>query len=194
MTPPEQSSEPEQRHAGAVEPSPWVVRFAPLAPAGGAVLDLACGTGRHGRHFLSRGHDVVFLDRDVSLVADLAGDARVEIVEADLETGAALPFGDRRFAGIVVTNYLWRPLLPALAAAIDEDGVLIYETFGRGNEAYSRPRNPDHLLRPGELIAAFGGTLQVVAYECGLRHDPKPRIIQRIAAVNSDRPAPLEPT
>jgi SAM-dependent methyltransferase len=194
MTPPEQSSEPEQRHAGAVEPSPWVVRFAPLATPGGTVLDLACGTGRHGRHFLSRGHDVVFLDRDVSLVADLAGDARVEIVEADLETGAALPFGDRRFAGIVVTNYLWRPLLPALAAAIDEDGVLIYETFGRGNEAYSRPRNPDHLLRPGELIAAFGGTLQVVAYECGLRHDPKPRVIQRIAAVNSDRPAPLEPT
>ncbi len=193
MTPPEQPSDRELRHAGAVEPSPWVVRFAPLAPQGRTVLDLACGTGRHGRHFLSRGHEVVFLDRDVSLVADLQGDRHVEIIEADLEAGAGLPFGLRRFAAIVVTNYLWRPLLPALAAAVDEDGVLIYETFGRGNEACSRPRNPDHLLRPGELIAAFGEALQVVAYECGLRHDPKPRVIQRIAAVNSENPAPVEP-
>lgn len=182
-----------QRHAGAVDPSPWVVRFAPLAPPGGTVLDLACGTGRHGRHFLARGHEVVFLDRDISLVADLEGETRAEIVEADLETGVELPLGGRRFAGVVVTNYLWRPLLPALAAAVDDGGVLIYETFGLGNEAYSRPRNPDHLLRPGELIEAFGDTLQVVAYECGLRYDPKPRVIQRIAAVNSDRPAPIEP-
>ena len=193
MPPREQPCDSDLRHAGAVEPSPWVLRFAPLAPAGGPILDLACGTGRHGRHFLARGHKVVFLDRDVSLVADLAGDGRAEIVEADLESGDGLPFAKRKFAGIVVTNYLWRPLLPALAAAVDRDGVLIYETFGRGNEAYSRPRNPDHLLRPGELIAAFGASLQVVAYECGLRYDPKPRVIQRIAAVNGDAPAPLAP-
>ncbi len=189
----EAPSDRELRHAGAVDPSPWVVRFAPLAPKGGLVLDLACGTGRHGRHFLSRGHEVVFLDRDVSLVADLAGEKRAEIVEADLETGAGLPLGGRRFAAIIVTNYLWRPLLPALAAAVAHGGVLIYETFGLGNEAYSRPRNPDHLLRPGELIAAFGDALQIVAYECGLRYDPKPRVIQRIAAVRSDAPVPIEP-
>lgn len=193
MTPHDPPPEPDLRHAGAVEPSPWVKRFAPLAPRGGPVLDLACGTGRHGRLFLARGHPVVFLDRNVSLVADLAGNERAEIIETDLEQADGLPLGGRRFAGIVVTNYLWRPLLPALAAAVAPDGVLIYETFGRGNEAYSRPRNPDHLLRPGELIEAFGGTLQVVAYECGLRHDPKPRVIQRIAAVRSDRPAPIAP-
>lgn len=189
----EHTPERDLRHAGAVDPSPWVVRFAPLAPEGGAVLDLACGTGRHGRHFLDRGHPVVFLDRDVSLVADLAGEARAEIVEADLEAGSGLPTGGRRFAGIVVTNYLWRPLMPALAAALETSGALIYETFGLGNEAYSRPRNPDHLLRPGELIEAFGGALQVVAYECGLRCDPKPRVVQRIAAVNGNAPVLIEP-
>lgn len=182
-----------QRHAGPVDPSPWVLRFAPLVPAGGAVLDLACGSGRHGRAFLERGHPVTFLDRDVSLMADLEGHAHAEIVEFDLESGNGTPFAGRRFAGIVVTNYLWRPLLPALADTVADGGVLIYETFGLGNEAYSRPRNPDHLLRPGELLEAFGGSLQVVAYECGLRHDPKPRIIQRIAGVKSEEPAEINP-
>lgn len=189
----QQTPEPGHRHAGPDDPSPWVVRFAPLVAAGGMVLDLACGAGRHGRHFLGRGHPVVFLDRDVLLVRDLAGEARAEIVEADLETGSGLPLEGRQFAGVVVTNYLWRPLLPALAATVEEGGVLIYETFGLGNEVYSRPRNPNHLLRPGELIEAFGGTLQVVAFECGLRCDPKPRVIQRIAAVKGDAPVAIEP-
>ena len=181
------------RHLGPTTPSSWVTRFAPLAPADGLVLDLACGGGRHGRHFLGHGHTVVFLDRDVSDVQDLAGHANVEIIEADLEGGDALPFAGRLFAAIVVTNYLWRPILPLLADAVAEGGLLIYETFGLGNEEYSRPRNPDHLLRPGELLDAFGKDLQVVAYEHGLRHDPKPRVIQRIAAVNANAPVAIEP-
>ena len=181
------------RHLGPAEPSSWVTRFAPLAPVGGAVLDLACGGGRHGRHFLERGHPVLLLDRDVSDVRDLAGRDNVEIVEADLEGGAALPFAGRQFAAIVVTNYLWRPIMPLLADAVAEGGLLIYETFGLGNEEYSRPRNPDHLLRAGELLEAFGKDLQVVAYEHGLRHDPKPRVIQRIAAVKGTSPVAIEP-
>lgn len=190
------NSEPNHdkgRHLGPTAPSPWVTRFAPLAPAGGLVLDLACGGGRHGRHFLGRGHPAVLLDRDVSDVQDLAGRADVEIIEADLEGGNALPFATRQFAAIVVTNYLWRPILPLLADAVAEGGLLIYETFGLGNEQYSRPRNPDHLLRAGELLEAFGKNLQIVAYEHGLRRDPKPRVIQRIAAVKSDAPAPIDP-
>lgn len=179
------------RHAGPTEPSDWMTRFAPLTPEGGAVLDLACGGGRHGRYFLSRGHAVTFVDRDISAVRDLEGQTGVEIVEADLESPPGWPFGARRFGAVVVSNYLWRPLLPALGAAVAEGGVLIYETFGLGNEAYSRPRNPDHLLRPGELLAAFGDALQVVAYEHGIRRDPKPRVVQHIAAVRRDGPVSL---
>lgn len=181
------------RHLGLTDPSPWVTRFAPLAPPGSLVLDLACGGGRHGRHFLARGHPVVLLDRDVSEVQDLAGRADVEIIEADLEDGVTPPFAGRRFAAIVATNYLWRPILPLLGDAVAEGGLLIYETFGLGNEQFSRPRNPDHLLRAGELLAAFGKDLQVVAYEHGLRHDPKPRVIQHIAAIRGAAPAMLEP-
>lgn len=181
------------RHAGPAEPSEWVTRFAPLVPAGGSVLDLACGGGRHGRLFHERGHPVVLTDRDVTAVRDLDGLDEVEIIEADLEIPPGWPFGQRRFAAIVVTNYLWRPLLPVLPHALTDRGVLIYETFGLGNEAYSRPRNPDHLLRPGELLAAFATNLQVVAYENGIRRDPRPRVVQRIAAVKGSDPVDLFP-
>lgn len=145
------------------EPSPWVVRFAGLVPAGGAVLDVACGAGRHTRLFMGRGHAVTAVDRDLAGVRDLADDPAVTLVEADLERGTRPPFAGQRFAGVVVTNYLHRPLLPAIVAATG--GVLIYETFARGQEAHGRPTNPDWLLAPGELLEAVRGRLRVVAYE-----------------------------
>ncbi len=157
--------------------SPWVAAHAAHIPAGGVVLDVACGGGRHGRFFLERGHPVVLVDIDVRGVADLAGRPGVEIVAADLE-GGGWPFGDRRFAGLVVTNYLWRPLLPALVAATE--GALIYETFAVGNERFGRPRNPDFLLREGELLDAVRGALEVCAYEHV--EIPETAVKQRICA------------
>lgn len=136
---------------GASAPSPWVERFAGFVTSGGNVLDLACGGGRHGRLFLDRRHPVCFLDRDLSGVTDLRTDASAELVEADLENGP-WPLGNRTFAGIVVTNYLWRPLFPQIAAALAPNGVLIYETFMRGNERFGKPSNPAFLLRPDELL------------------------------------------
>jgi SAM-dependent methyltransferase len=163
-------------------PSPWIERFAPFAPAGGPVLDLACGGGRHGRLFLERGHPVTFVDRDTAGVQDLAGRADVEIIEADLEAGAPWPLGDRRFAGVVVANYLWRPILAHIIAAVAPGGVLIYETFAQGNEAYGRPRNPDFLLQSGELFEAIRGALRILAYGQHIRESPNAAIIQHIAA------------
>jgi len=181
----ENASPVPHRHLRVREPSPWVRRFASLVPRDGTVLDLACGNGRHARLFLDLGHRVVALDRDVGAVADLAHHPRVEVVAADLEAGAGWPLGERRFAGIVVVNYLHRPLFPRLLDALAEGGVLIYETFARGNEAHARPRNPDHLLRSGELIALVGDRLQIVGYEHGFVADgPLPGVIQRVCAVN----------
>jgi len=171
-------------------PVPWIVRFAPLVRRGAPVLDLACGRGRHTRLFLERGHPVTAVDIDVGGLADLHEQPRLEVIEADLES-APWPLPGRRFGAVVVTNYLWRPLFGMILDAVDDGGVLLYETFALGNGAYGRPSNPDFLLKPGELIEAVRGRLQVVAYEHGHIDGPRPAIKQRLCAVRTDQPAPL---
>ncbi len=166
-------------------PSPWVTRFADRVAAGGPVLDLASGGGRHGRYFLARGHPVTAVDIDVTRLHDIAGTAGLEIIAADLETGP-WPLAGRRFAGVVVTNYLWRPILPGVVAAVAPGGALIYETFALGNERFGRPSNPDFLLRPGELLEAVRGALTVIAYELTAEHEPRPAMRQRICAVRDE--------
>jgi SAM-dependent methyltransferase len=165
-------------------PSSWIARHASLIPQPGPVLDLAAGSGRHTRYFKGLGHAVTAVDRDVSGLADLADDAQITVIEADLEGGKAWPLGEQRFAGIVVTNYLHRPVFPRIAAALRPDGVLIYETFGVGNEKFGRPSNPDFLLQPGELLAfAEAEGLTVQTYHCGEVQAPRPAVLQRVVAV-----------
>ena len=157
-------------------PSDWVLRWAPLVERG-PVLDLACGAGRHAMVFVERGFEVFAVDRD-----DQALPVSIHFVRADLEDGSPWPWPGKRFAAIVVTNYLHRPLFPRLVDSLDERGVLIYETFMAGNERYGRPSNPDFLLRPGELLEAFG-TLTVVAFEQGTVERPKKAALQRICVI-----------
>jgi len=165
-------------------PSAWVRRFAPLIRRGGRVLDLAAGAGRHTRLLLDMDFAVTAVDRDIADLRPLQSD-KCEIRAIDLETGAperaAALLGD--YDGIVVTNYLHRPLFTSIAAALAPDGVLIYETFALGNERFGRPRNPDFLLRPGELLEAFAA-LTILAFEQGEVTLPRPAVIQRIAAIN----------
>jgi SAM-dependent methyltransferase len=150
-----------------------------IAP-GGAVLDVACGGGRHLRWLAAQGFAVTGVDRDAAALAALQGLGR--IVTADIEN-APWPLAGERFDAVVVTNYLWRALWPALRACLGNGSVFIYETFALGNEAFGKPSNPDFLLRPGELLEACRG-LHVVAFEDGLLDAP-PRRVQRIAAVNA---------
>jgi SAM-dependent methyltransferase len=167
----------------SVTASAWIERFGPAVPRSGPVLDLACGGGRHTRWFAARGHEVVAVDRDLTGVADLDGDPRVELVAADLEVGAPLPFPRRAFAAVVVTNYLWRPIVDAVVDAVAPDGWLLYETFAAGNERLGRPANPDHLLRRNELVeVALRHGLVVVAYEDLEVTDPRPAVVEHIAA------------
>lgn len=183
-------------HAAELAASPWVARFAPLVPAGD-VLDLACGRGRHALLFAQRGHAVLAVDRDpVALDALAAAAAQrqlaITVRQHDLErdpasgqSRASWPFEAGRFAAIVVTNYLYRPLLPSMAASLMPGGVLLYETFAIGNERFGKPSNPDFLLRPGELLAvatAADPSLRVIAFEDGYRALPAPAMVQRLCA------------
>ena len=170
------------RHAGSTTPSTWVTRFAPLIAAGGEVLDLACGSGRHARWLVSRGFRVEAADRDAVALELLAGVPHLKVREVDLENGP-WPYARQHFDGIVVTNYLFRPRLPLLLTALNPGGVLIYETFMVGNERFGKPSSPAFLLQPGELLERLRGEWTVVAFEQGEVAAPRPAVVQRVCAL-----------
>ncbi|MPZ43046.1 MAG: SAM-dependent methyltransferase [Betaproteobacteria bacterium] len=173
----------DTNHA-APGPSVWVRRWADHIPRGGRVLDLAAGSGRHARLLAALGHPVEVVDRDAAAMSGLKGVAGIRTRVADIEAGS-WPYPGEAFAGVVVTNYLHRPLLALLVAAVAPGGVLIYETFAAGNERFGRPTNPDFLLRPGELLDAVRGRLRVLAYEDLEVEVPKRAMVQRICAQRS---------
>lgn len=165
-------------------PMAWVERWAGLIPSRGRVLDVACGGGRHAVFLAGLGHPVDAVDRDLSLSESVRATPGVVWHGHDLE-GQAWPFRPGAYQGVVVANYLYRPLLPNLIEALSEGGVLIYATFSMGQEVYGRPRNPLHLLMPGELLEAVRGRMRVVAYEDVLELGDAPARVQRLCAIKS---------
>lgn len=166
--------------AGA--PSAWVQRWSHLLAPDASVLDVACGGGRHLAWFSGRGHTVCGVDIDTASAS--ANAPLAELIQADIENGP-WPVHQRQFGAVVVCNYLWRPLFPRLLESLAQGGVLIYETFTSGQELLGRPRRPDFLLQPAELLQVCTD-LHVVAYECGRADDP-PRAVQRIVAVRAEK-------
>ena len=162
--------------------SAWLQRWSHLLPEGGSVLDVACGRGRHARYLHQRGLRVVAVDRSAEAIAAISlPPERCETRVADIENGP-WPFAGRLFDAVVVTNYLWRPLLTTLIASLAPGGVLIYETFAAGNETVGKPSRPDFLLQPGELLQVCQA-LRTVAFEDGAEDRPSQRFVQRIVAV-----------
>lgn len=169
-------------------PSIWVERYLGGVASGGHVLDVACGGGRHIELARRLGFQVTGVDRDIAAArARFADDPQVQILAADLENGSPLPFQPATYKGVIVTNYLWRPILADIVAAVAPAGLLIYETFRQGNERLGKPSRPDFLLRPGELLEAVAGKLSVIAYEEVTLRGPM-RAVQRICAAAPGHP------
>ena len=159
-------------------------RFATLIPKQGAVLDLACGSGRHAHYLADAGYSVTAVDRNLTLFAS-SNQNQITTQELDLELDT-WPLEGCVFEGIVVTNYLYRPYLDRLPQMLAKGGVLIYETFAQGNKAFGKPSNPNFLLKTGELLAlAARYDLKVVAYEDIYQDSPKPAMMHRICAVKA---------
>jgi SAM-dependent methyltransferase len=175
-------------HASIEAPSPWIVRWSGLIAPQGQVLDLASGSGRHVRYLASLGLRVTAVDRNREALDRC--DAAAQVIQADLE-GAPWPLPGRRFDAVVVTNYLWRPLMPQVVDSVAPGGLLLYETFARGHETFGKPSNPDFLLRAGELLTHVNG-LHVLAFEDGVLEAPTRRV-QRLAAWRAPDSAALPP-
>lgn len=176
-------------HQTMDQPSQWVRRFAPLIPPKSRVLDLACGGGRHARYLASLGYQVLAVDKDVSVLRTNPSE-NITCLSFDLELSDSpnqidWPLLTDRFGGIVVTNYLYRPLMSDLLGSLSEGGVLIYETFAKDNGLFGKPSNPDFLLKPGELLglASLKPEFQVLAFEDGYVSEPKPAMVQRICLI-----------
>lgn len=170
-------NQPHTHQHQDLPPSEWVRRFGEKIQSGGAILDVACGSGRHANWFAERDHVIYAVDRDKP--AKLS--PHIVFKQADIEV-EPWPYEREAFAAVVVTNYLHRPLLRTLVESVAKNGWLIYETFAVGNEQFGRPSRADFLLQPGELLEAVRGRLRVIAYEHGYVESPKPAVLQRIAA------------
>ncbi len=176
----------KKSHLNLVNPSDWVVRFQHLFREGGKVLDLAAGSGRHSIYFLQRGYSVVAVDKNPGPLEFLLSCSKARLIVADLEDGSPWPLNGELFDGILVSNYLYRPLCNAILDALAPEGVLIYETFAEGNEVFGSPKNKDYLLRAGELIDLVQNSLHIVSYEHGvISYPPDMKVKQRICAVKN---------
>jgi len=164
-------------------PSKWVVRFADKIEPNGTVLDLACGSGRHTDFFLQRGHHVTATDINTSKVEGNYDTNKLIIIQSDLEK-LPWPFSQNAFSAIVVINYLYRPLFPKIVSSLKPNGLLIYETFAKGNEKFGRPKNPEYLLKPGELLSGSFSNLKILAFEDLVVTEPKLAAVQRVCAKN----------
>ena len=174
------------RHLNMGEPSLWFKRFRGLIKQNGTVLDVAAGGGRHVRYFGDNGFQVTAIDKNIVPLEPFVESHSAEIIEADMETGKPWPLGNRTFDAVIVKNYLYRPHFSDLLDALAPGGVFLYETFALGNEVYNRPRNPDHLLKSGELLSSVQNKLQVIAYQHGIIDSGEcPGVKQMICAVNN---------
>ena len=164
------------------KPNKWIECYSSLIPSGKGVLDLACGSGRHTGMLLHKGYQVTAVDIDIDLIKQNFSNKKLDIVKCDLEGLSSWPFGKNTFWGIIVVNYLHRPLYSKIMESLEKGGVLVYQTFADGHSQYGKPKNPDYLLKRGELKKVFD-SMRIMSYQHGYLSYPSPSIVQIICFV-----------
>lgn len=148
------------------------------------VLDLACGDGHNGIVLSALGFRVIFVDRSKESLEQVrkraeTGGIKAELMQIDLEASDRNPFHGQNFSAVLVFRYLHRPLIPFIRDTLVPGGLVLYETFTEDQAQFGRPRNPDHLLRPGELASWFRDWEIIHLFE-GITGDPPKAIAQLV--------------
>jgi len=155
------------------------------------LLDLACGDGHNGLFLALRGFSVILADRSeeaLKQAGESAADLGVTVVlrQIDLEKENSNPFKNDFFSAVLVFRYLHRPLMPCIKKSLRKGGLLMYETFTTEQAQFGKPKNPEHLLKPGELYSWFQDWEIIHSFE-GIKENPKKAVAQLICRKPSER-------
>lgn len=142
------------------------------------VLDLACGDGHNGIFLASKGFSVVLADRSEEVLGQARLNAQaagmsIQFWQVNLEQEGVNPLEGRIFSAVLVFRYLHRPLIPFISKSLKQGGILIYETFTTEQARFGKPKNPDHLLKAGELLSWFQDWEVIYTYEGIIGAPPK---------------------
>ena len=93
--------------------------------------------------------------------------------QVNLEQDGVNPLEGLTFSAILVFRYLHRPLIPCIAKSLKQGGILMYETFTAEQARFGKPKNPDHLLKAGELLSWFKDWEVIYTFEGIVGAPPK---------------------
>ena len=142
------------------------------------LLDFASGDGRNDISPLHKNINVTAIDKDQEKLNVYKSLNNINTICFDLETNDEWPLFKEYYDIIIVVNYLYRPKIKKLINLLKKDGFLFYETFSVGNEKYGSPKNPNFLLKDGELLDIFGKELLPLNFYNGLTNNGKIRVKQ----------------
>ena len=142
------------------------------------ILDLASGDGHNGIFLASKGFSVVLADRSEEALNQARLNAQaarvsVQFRQVNLEQEGVNPLEGLTFSAVLVFRYLHRPLIPCIAKSLKQGGILLYETFTTEQARFGKPKNPDHLLKAGELLSWFHDWEVIYTFEGIVGAPPK---------------------
>ncbi len=143
---------------GVSKPAKVLAENLHLLPRCGSVLDLACGRGGNALYLAEKTR----LSVDAWDISDVAVDrvkseAKIRglSINTQVRDVSLHPPKPNSFDVIVVTHFLDRALVPALADALCLGGLLLYQTFTQTAVSRGGPSNPNMRLSEGELLELF---------------------------------------